>query len=61
MDCWEEFSEKLMEKIQEQIHNKYDDDVFEFNLRVSDVIDVTEAVGEDEEGARAFSGVEITD
>ena len=61
MDCQEELTEKVIEHILDKVSNHYDDEVWEFELKISNVKNITKEVGVDEEGARAFFGVEITE
>ena len=58
MDMLGESSE-LYGHIIDAIPNKYDDDVFEFEIVIRKIKDLTEEVGVDEEGCRAFCDVEV--
>ena len=60
MDCGEEIY-KIIDKILNKIPNRYGDDVFEFDLEVKNIKDITEKVGVDKEGCRAFHGIEISE
>jgi len=61
MDCWEELQEKLMDILNEKLKHNYDDDVLEFELEIKNIKNITDKVGVDEDGERAFEGVEIND
>lgn len=51
----------LTDTILNNIPNKFDDDVYTFDLIVDNVKDITEEVGVDKNGFRAFEDVEITE
>lgn len=60
IDCLKsEFAEHLQESIMEHIPYTYEDDVYEFEITISNVKNITEEVGVDEEGCRAFCDVEV--
>lgn len=59
MGCWDELMERLVDKISDKIKNKYDDDVYEFEITISNVKNITEEVGINKNGFRSFYGVEI--
>ena len=61
MDCWEELQEKLMDILNEKLKHNYDDDVLEFELEIKNIKNITDKVGVDEDGERAFECVEIND
>lgn len=54
-------NENLINLILNAIPNKHDDDVFEFDITINNIKDITEEVGVDKEGCRAFQEVEIKD
>lgn len=55
----DEFAEHLYDPIMGNIPYKYDDDVVQFEIVIRKVNNITEQVGVDEDGCRAFHGVEI--
>jgi len=57
----DEAGETLNDLIIKHIPYNWDDDVFEFTVEVKDIEDISEKIGVDEEGCRAFRGVEITE
>lgn len=57
----EEDGFQIIEKISEMILPYSDDDVFEFDVVVKNIKNVTEEVGVDEEGCRAFTDLEVSD
>ena len=62
IDCLKDsFAEKLYEPIMNCLDFHYEDDVYEFEIVIRKVKNITEQIGVDEEGCRAFCGVEITE
>ena len=53
------FGSYLYDPILEAIPFKYEDDVFEFEIVVRNVKDITEEIGKDNEGGRAFQEVKV--
>lgn len=60
-DLCDEDGYAILDAIRQKIPNNFDDDVFEFDIVIKNVKDVTDEVGVDEDGCRNFSGVEIND
>ena len=50
---------EVLDKIVELIPNDYDDDVFEFDVVLKNIKNISEEVGVDGEGCRAFRDVEV--
>ena len=51
----------LFEKILDSLPYEYDDDVYEFEIEIKNIKNITDEIGEDEDGCRAFNDVEITE
>ena len=59
MDYLQDDWETVLDFILDSIQYRHDDDVFEFEIVVRNVKDLTEVVGVDVDGCRAFRGVEF--
>ena len=59
MDALKDNTHKILDLVFDNIPNQYDDDVFEFDLIIRNVKDITKAIGVNKEGGRAFDDVEI--
>ena len=53
------FGEYLYEPIMDCIPFQYDDDVFEFEIVIRKVKNISKKIGVDKEGVRTFTGVEV--
>ena len=53
------FAEYLYEPIMDNIPYEAEDDVWEFEIKITNCRNITEEIGVDEEGCRAYSGVEV--
>ena len=58
MDDLDENSE-ILELICDTIPSEYDDDVYQFDIEIKNIKDLTDEIGVDNRGCRAYSGVEI--
>lgn len=56
----DEDGQLIIEEIIKSIPYKYDDDVFEFDIILKNIKDITDIVGVDDDGCRAFTAVEVT-
>lgn len=56
----EEDGFQIIEKIAENMPPYADDDVYEFDIILKNVKNITEEVGVDEDGQRSFTDLEVT-
>ena len=54
------FAEHIQDLIMDNIPYKYEDDVFEFEIRISKIKNITKEVGVNKEGGRAFCDIKVT-
>ena len=59
MDDLKEEPTEMLIAILDCIPNQYDDDVYEFEITISKIKNITDEIGVNSENCRDFSGVEV--